>query len=480
MNGLAPSTCGGLTARGLALAALAAAAAVAAAAACAGSPGPGRPGGMDPAPGSPDAAITPAVDYHQHLISPALAALWGDPELPPVELPPALDRVLRARERVVGTDAAGEAYAENGQLVLLSPWEATWIRGLSAISDYIARVRPGTRVVPNGYGMDGSSAWVAATLVRGEGAAARTVANVLYVLRRDADGAWRIVAESGSIKPPGTTVATAEQLIAALDEAGIGQAVVLSGAYAFASPGSPPRADEYDRVRAENDWTAEQVARYPTRLVGFCAVSPIRDYAVSEIERCASQLHLRGLKLHLGNSGVDLRNPEHVERLRQVFRAADRLRLPITIHLRTPDPSYGREHSTIFLDSILPEAPDVAVQVAHLAGTGPGYCCDEALAPLAEAVAAGDPRTRRLYFDVATNVTLGIPVETARLIARRIRQIGTGRILFGSDVDPASSPRREWGTFRGMLPLTDAEFRAIAGNRLAWLPPRGAAGNPRP
>jgi predicted TIM-barrel fold metal-dependent hydrolase len=144
--------------------------------------------------------------------------------------------------------------------------------------------------------------------------------------------------------------------------------------------------------------------------------------------------------------------------------------MAITIHLRTPDPTYGREHSLIFLERILPEAPDVPVQVAHLAGTSPGYSSDEALAPLAEAVAAGDRRTRNLYVDVAANVTPAISAESARLIARRIRQLGTERIVFGSDIDPASSPRREWGTFRGMIPLTDAEFRIIAGNRLPYLP----------
>ena len=110
------------------------------------------------------------------------------------------------------------------------------------------------------------------------------------------------------------------------------------------------------------------------------------------------------------------------------------------------------------------------LQVAHLAGTGPGYGPDEALAPLAEAVAAGDPRTRNLYFDVATNVTPTIVAATARQVAMRIRQIGTERILFGSDIDPASSPRQEWGTFRGMIPLTDAEFRAHRGQPHAVSP----------
>ena len=437
-------------------------------AACATSPAPANPASTASTVPE-DAVVAPVADHHQHLMSPGLVELWSDPELPTVELPEALDLVLRTRERLAGTPGGGDLYMEDAQVVELSPWVANWIRGRSAIGDLVSRVRPGGRFVPNGYGFEGSWAWIATTVFRGEGTSARAVANLLFVLRRTTDGTWRIAAESASLKPPSITApVTANQLVARLDEAGIRQAVVLSGAYGFAT-GSAAGPDEQARVRAENEWTAAQVAAYPDRLVGFCGVNPIRDYAVAELERCAGALQLRGLKLHLGNSGVDVRNPAHVEQIRRVFRTANRLRLPITVHLRTPDPAYGREHSVIFLERILPEAPDVQVQVAHLAGTSPGYSSDEAMAPLAEAVAAGDPRTRRLYFDLAGNVTPAISVESAQLIARRIRQVGTERILFGSDVDPASSPRREWGAFRGMIPLTDAEFRAIADNRQPYL-----------
>ena len=42
---------------------------------------------------------------------------------------------------------------------------------------------------------------------------------------------------------------------------------------------------------------------------GFCSVNPLKDYAIEELARCAKdpqlQLHI-GLKLHFGNSDVDL------------------------------------------------------------------------------------------------------------------------------------------------------------------------------
>jgi hypothetical protein len=54
--------------------------------------------------------------------------------------------------------------------------------------------------------------------------------------------------------------------------AGIGRAVVLSLGYQFGNPNRPPVEDEYAKVRAENDWTAQQVANHRGRLVGFCGV----------------------------------------------------------------------------------------------------------------------------------------------------------------------------------------------------------------
>ena len=54
--------------------------------------------------------------------------------------------------------------------------------------------------------------------------------------------------------------------------------MVLSTAYSFSNPARKVQND-YDFVRADNDWTAEQVARYPERLIGFCGLNPLKDYA---------------------------------------------------------------------------------------------------------------------------------------------------------------------------------------------------------
>jgi predicted TIM-barrel fold metal-dependent hydrolase len=109
-----------------------------------------------------------------------------------------------------------------------------------------------------------------------------------------------------------------------MDEAGIRHAVVLSLAYQFGNPNRPGVKDEYTQVKRENEWTAAQVKEYPDRLVAFCGVDPLRECAMAEIDRCSHDPYLRtGLKLHFGNSDVDLDNPKHVRKLRDVFRSAD-------------------------------------------------------------------------------------------------------------------------------------------------------------
>jgi predicted TIM-barrel fold metal-dependent hydrolase len=269
----------------------------------------------------------------------------------------------------------------------------------------------------------------------------------------------------------GVTTLGAHDLIRLLDSAGIRRAVVLSVAYMYGSPARSVEA-EYPKVRAENDWAAAQAALYPDRLVAFCSFNPLQDYALQELSRCARAKGFgRGIKLHLGNSDVQLDDPVHLERLRGVFRAANEHRMAIVVHLRASisrQRPYGAAQARVFLEQLLPLVPDIPVQVAHLAGTGPGYDdppADSAMAVLAEAVARNDRNTRRLWFDITTVVDTGISPVNAALVARRIRQVGVERILFGSDAAVGENlrPRESWAAFRG-LPLTDDEIARIADN----------------
>jgi predicted TIM-barrel fold metal-dependent hydrolase len=254
--------------------------------------------------------------------------------------------------------------------------------------------------------------------------------------------------------------------------------VLLSTAYLHAGA-SRNLPDEAQRVRADNDWTAGQAARFPDRLVAFCGVNPLKEGALAEIERCASRpATRRGLKLHLGNSDVRLEDAGHVAQLRRVFAAANRHRMALVVHLRASisrQRPYGEAQARAFIEQVLPAAPDVPVQVAHFAGSGPGYedpAAQEVMAVLADAVERADPRTRLLWFDVASIVTRDITPERAAMLARLIRQVGPDRVLYGSDAATGANlrPREAWEAFRS-LPLSDKEFDTIARNMAPYLRP---------
>lgn len=176
-----------------------------------------------------------------------------------------------------------------------------------------------------------------------------------------------------------------------------------------------------------------------------------------------------GVKLHFGNSGVSLRNPAHLERLKRVFATAERHRAPIVIHMRTrSDTPYTPEDAQLFLEKLLPSAPNVIVQLAHLAGSGPGFPDDAQAAfnIFANAIERGDPRTRNLYFDQCTVAWSETTPEEGTRIAEAIRRVGAKRVFFGSDMPVGGNPapKGSWDIFKAKVPLTQAEFKAIALN----------------
>jgi len=271
----------------------------------------------------------------------------------------------------------------------------------------------------------------------------------------------------------------AEEVVAALDSAGIRRGVLLSNAYFFGNP-EYEAEDEYREVRAENDYVARQVREAPDRLVAFLSVNPLADYAVREMERLADAPEFVGLKLHLANSGVDLREDAHVEKLRRVFRRANDLNLAVVIHLFTRREDYGGRDAEIFIDEVLPAAPDVPLQVAHMGGGG-GF--DEGTAEVVDAFAAAledhPERMDRVIFDLAAvphpeHLAEGRPklLKRIRTINQRfleaVRAVGPDRILYGTDWPAVSMPRSLDG-LRESLPMDAEAFRDLVDDGAPYL-----------
>ncbi|WP_420126253.1 amidohydrolase family protein [Longimicrobium sp.] len=419
--------------------------------------------------------IVPLADYHVHLLGPYALPL-PDPPAPEVEVPAELSRLLHDRARLFGNveriEEFGGVFTADARMLNAHVNPTGWMDDRQWFMRYInlwpktARVR----YVPSVYSAGDTHGYVAGTVV--DSASGSHFQNFSLGIRRGDDGRWRIATESTTSKTPPryTQPITAERLIADLDEAGIRRAVVISAGFWLGEGGTrrmTPVEDGATAVRMENDWTAEQVARYPDRLVMACGINPLRDFAVAELVRCSRIPGVIGIKINVGDAGVRFDDPAHVSKLRALFAAANQNGMAMIVHLE-PGRFYGPAEVELFLNEIASAAPDVTIQIAHLAGNGPGITSPEALEAFARLRAAGDPRTRNLYFDFAGLVYAGISAAQAELMATRMRQIGLDRILFASDASPGTnanpSADRHWTEVRRRLPLTDEELRIIASN----------------
>jgi predicted TIM-barrel fold metal-dependent hydrolase len=208
---------------------------------------------------------------------------------------------------------------------------------------------------------------------------------------------------------PKARIATAEELLASMDEAGIDVSVVLNIGWV-----------SQELCVKTNDYILDSVSRYPTRFVGFCAIQPkAGEAAIAELERCAKA----------GAKGIgELRSDV------QGFNLADKTTMkPIVdavlkhdlIFLTHSSEPVGHEYSgkgsitPDILYSFITAFPNLKLVCAHWGGGLPFY----ALMP--EVAKALD----NVFFDTAATVFLYKP----EIFERVSRIIGSDKILFGTD-----------------------------------------------
>lgn len=113
-----------------------------------------------------------------------------------------------------------------------------------------------------------------------------------------------------------------------------------------------------------NDYVAEYQQRYPDKVAGFCSVDPNDPNAVEELERCHSDLKLKGIKL-----GPPYQSFDPVgEPAMRLYERAEALNMPILIHqgatyIRTAPLRIGMP---MFLDEVGLRFPNLRVIIAHM------------------------------------------------------------------------------------------------------------------
>ena len=118
-------------------------------------------------------------------------------------------------------------------------------------------------------------------------------------------------------------------------------------------------------ARSPNDFTAEWVKNDPDRLIGFMAIDPTEDDYLEEIDRCVSDLGLRGIKMHPVIGRYDPSDPT----IFPMYERASRMGLPVISHFGThPDPRATLKYSLpLLVDEVAQAFPDLKFVMAHMA-----------------------------------------------------------------------------------------------------------------
>jgi predicted TIM-barrel fold metal-dependent hydrolase len=293
------------------------------------------------------------------------------------------------------------------------------------------------------------------------------------------DAICKVLGPEGCPPEISHAASTGAGAVRALDAAGIGRGVLLSSAYFFASPElTHPGPDIAGQTRRENTFIVAQAKASCGRLIPFISVNPTAPNALDEIRYWGRQGGASGLKLHLGSSNFDFRNPRQVEQLAAVFEAAAGARLAIVMHMQTRDKDYGAEDARIFLEQIYPRAAGVPVQIAHAGGGGginPGQLA--ALRAFAEAMQRNPQDSQRLYFDLAMVPDLfanegkvaAKPDDVAALESL-MQQIGLKRFLLASDYTDGLSLRAYYANEKAALAMSSADWHQLATNVAPYAP----------
>jgi len=232
---------------------------------------------------------------------------------------------------------------------------------------------------------------------------------------------------------PKARIATAEEVIASMDEHGIAASVIMSLGWA-----------SQEACHRVNDYVLESAARYPGRLVPFVAIQPAAgDAAVAELERCARG-GARGVgEMRSDTQGFDLGDRDIMA---PIVELCMKHRLLFNTHSSEPVghlyPGKGQiTPGTLY--RFVVNFPDLPVICSHWGGGLPFYALmPEVLSALANT-----------YFDTAATPFLYRP-EIFRHVAEIV---GADKILFGTDY-PLMSPKRVTSQIEslGLPPETEA------------------------
>ncbi|MEO7001324.1 MAG: amidohydrolase family protein [Ktedonobacterales bacterium] len=243
---------------------------------------------------------------------------------------------------------------------------------------------------------------------------------------------------------PRAKMATADQLVAAMDADGVDMAVTFSFGWS-------------DQAIAEecNSYVLDSLYRFPGRLVGLAVVQPLaRARALAEVERCA-QAGMRGVgELMPHGQGYRLSDVALLTPLVEVMQAHNLFLLTHTSepvgHLYKGKGNVSTEDFATFIQTF----PALRVVAAHWGGGFPFY----ELMPEVQAAAAN------VWYDSAASLYLYRPTIFPTVAAIT----GPEKLLWASDY-PLLAQRRMLDYIRNAGLDDEALSLALGGNAARFL-----------
>ncbi len=244
---------------------------------------------------------------------------------------------------------------------------------------------------------------------------------------------------------PRARMATAEELVAAMERDGVDRAVACG--FAWRDPGL---------CRFHNDYLAESVRRFPGQIIGLAVVQPrAGKEAARELER-ALDAGLQGLgELMPDGQGFSLCDESLLRPLALLLQERN---LPLLTHVSEPVGHIYRGKGSTHpqhLVALAERFPELRIICAHWGGGLPFY---ELMPEVAQAL-------KNVCYDTAASPYL----YRWRIVPLAVQMVGAHKILFGSDF-PLIRPRT-YLMHLAQLPLEEGDRAAIlGGNAMALWP----------
>ncbi len=230
-----------------------------------------------------------------------------------------------------------------------------------------------------------------------------------------------------------------DELVRNMDEAGLDRAVVF------------PLGAPYTDYSESNRIIAEEVAKFPKRIIGFCRINPNfgAEAAAKSLDHGLGTLNLRGIKLH---PEIEFFDPNSEQLMTPIYEAARRYHVPIIFHT-----GMAAKSSPAVIADFAARYPDVPVILGHMG-----------IAQFVKEAVAASARNDNIFLE--TSVVGWIP-----LFQEAFHRVGSTKILYGSDhpYNPLPMEVEKIGKHVARaLRLTENDLRKVfAENLLALLGP---------